>query len=395
MCNPAKAKHAEGRTVKYSCPQFTSTLEEIITDEKLLSAFERAAKGKKSRAGVFRFTNDLGMNLERLKEEVFSHTYRPIPCRCFEIWCRAGQKKRIIAAPAFRDTVIQHLLYDETYNTFDRGFIFDSYGCRRGKGTHRASNRVQEFIRQSPVGSYYLQIDIRKYYYSIEHAILRKSLERKIEDKRIVDLMMLYCDSETGIGLNVGCLLSQLYGMIYLDRFDHWVKRVLKVKRYVRYVDDCVFIGETKEDCYRLLERIKEFLRVHLHLELSKWKINSLGKGVNFAGYWAWRDRRFIRKKTLYNMTKKIKQKKYDSIAAILAHSKRTSSYSKLLHKVDEGLSLEEQKNLHKKLREELREIHPKMPDPNYPWISVCKELDRKPKRAKPTLEKVLAFYST
>lgn len=357
MVHPASAKRAEVKTANYSRPQFTTTLEELVTEDNLMYAYKQASKGKQSRTGVYHFTDELGQNLMELQDELLKMTYIPYPCRKFEIFCRAGMKHRIIAAPSFRDMVVQHLFYQCTYDAFDRGFIFDSYGCRRGKGTHKASDRVQEFIRRSPDDSYYLQIDIRRYYYSIDHAILRESLERRISDKRIVDVLMMFCDEESSVGLNVGCLTSQLFGMIYLDRFDHWVKRTLKIKHYVRYVDDMVFIGLSKSEAYELKEKVERFLYEDLNLTLSKWKILPVKKGINFSGFWAWKDRRFVRKRSLCSLSRSIKRRKTDSIAAILAHAKRTSSYSWMLKKVKNNLPVEEQNNLHRKLRAELSRV--------------------------------------
>lgn len=362
MVDPAKAKPADGATVHYSRHQFTMTLEELVTEENLFRAYKNASRGKHERPSVFNFDLRLGQKLEEIYTSLLDGTYRPSPCYSFDIFCTAGQKIRTIAAPHFSDTIVQHLLYGESYSDFDRGFIFDSYGCRRLKGTHRASDRVQQFIRESPVGSYYLQIDIRKYYYNIDHSILRESIERRVADKRLVDLFMMFCDNKTGVGLNVGCLLSQLYGMVYLDRFDHWVKRNLKIKHYVRYVDDMVFVGLSKDEAYALLNNVKKYLKEVLHLELSKWKILPLGTGINFAGFWTYRNKRLIRKRSLYTLTKRIKQGKPDSVAAVLAHAKRTSSYTGMLRKVKRELPPDVQAKLHKALRQELSAL-PKQPE--------------------------------
>lgn len=357
MFDPAQAKRAEGGTVFHSRPQFILTLEELVTERNLFEAYKCASRGKKGRPGIFNFADDLGMNLELLRQELLSGTYRPYPCRQFEIFCRAGQKKRIISAPAFRDQVVQHLLYQNTYSAFDRGFIFDSYGCRRGKGTHRAADRTQHFIRKSAPGSYYLQIDIRKYYYSIQHNILRPSIVRRIQDSRIVDLFMLFCDAPSGVGLNVGCLTSQLFGMIYLDRFDHWVKRQLNVRHYIRYVDDMVFIGHSQDECREMLVQIESYLSEELKLSLSKWRIRTLESGINFAGFWNWRERRFVRKHSLHTLTKRIRQERGDSIGAVLAHARHTSSYGSMLEKLSENLPFERRYILHRQLREELESL--------------------------------------
>ena len=353
MTNPPQGKHAAPATVKASRGQFYPSLEFVVTTRKLMEAYKRASKGKRGRYGCFRFGEQLGLSLERLKTSILDGSYHPSPCHSFEIFCTAGQKTRLITAPTFSDGVVQHLFYAAVYPVFDRGFIFDSYGCRKGKGTHKAADRVQEFMRKSDDDSYYLQIDVRKYYYSIDHEILRESLDRRIDDTRIVDYMMQFC-GEGPVGLNVGCLLSQLYGMIYLDRFDHYCKRILKVKRYVRYVDDIVMIGLSREEAYQVKNLCEIYLRDHLKLELSKWRIAKIKTGINFCGFRTWKERRFVRKRSLHTFTRRLRQRNFVSVASIMAHAIHTTTYGHMLRILKESVSKADLRYLNARLSKAL-----------------------------------------
>lgn len=327
-------KSAAPATVKSSRGHFISgedlRLEDFINESNFFEAYKSASKGKHGRFGCFRYSEELFLNFSKYCRQILDGTYIPAPCHSFEIWCSGGQKIRKITAPTFSDGVVQHVFYKAVYKIFSRRMIFDSYGCRKWKGAHRSADRIQEFIRKSPVDSYYLQIDIRKYYYSIRHDILRESLARTLKDERIVDYLMAFAGPEE-VGLQVGCLLSQLFGMIYLDRFDHYCKRVLKVRKYVRYVDDIVFIGLTKEGAHDLKKKCEDFLEKHLSLRLSKWKIAPLARGINFCGFRSWRERRLLRRRSVRNFQRALRRKRFESALSILAHAKHSTTYRSML----------------------------------------------------------------
>ena len=349
-------KLADLGTAYSSRGQFPYTLEEVATLTNFIYAHHCATVGKKHRARVFRYADDLGENLLKLQQAVLAGTYKPKPCSDFEIFCTAGQKIRKISAPAFEDTVVQHVLYQSTYTHFDKKFIFDSYGCRRGKGTHKASDRLQYFMRRAPAGSYILQIDVRKYYYSIDHSILRESLARSVADPALVDLMMKFCgDGE--VGLNVGCLLSQLYGMIYLDRFDHWVKRTLKIGMYIRYVDDMIMILPNRQAAEDVLAQCVAYLRDNLRLELSKHRIVPLSEGANFVGFRTKAGRRVLRRRSVVNFKRAVRKAKIESIASILGHALGTASYRPFLHTALNTLQVEDIRRLPDRFRDDMAEL--------------------------------------
>ena len=329
ITSPASAKYADNETTLYS--QSHITLEQIANLDNLYAAFNRARKSKRFKKGIYQFENNIAAELLQLQKEILSGSYTPSEPKKFMVY---EPKPREIAAPSFRDSVVQHAVYRLVYPVFERSFIFDSYGCRIGKGTHKAADKLQWQLRQCTGEEYFLQIDVRKYYYSIDHAELRELLSKKISDVRVLDLMMSFVGSGSK-GLYIGNLLSQFYGLVYLNKFDHWVKRYLKIKHYNRYVDDSVMCGfATKEDAKIVLHKIVEWMRSSLKLELSKWKIAKIKKGVNFVGFRTWRSTRFVRKRSLHNFSKALKNRAKESLISIMGNAKRTATFGYFLNRI-------------------------------------------------------------
>jgi len=348
------AKSANTGTVKNSCPV---TLEQIASKEVLYEAYLQARKGKREGDECFSFERELTQNINDLHEELISQTYRPSETFKFVLYCPANNKKRNIAAPRFRDCVVQHAIYLLIYPHIDKRMIHDSYGCRIGKGNHKASDRCQSFMRKHSGDAYYLQIDMKKYYNRMSHDVIEESFLRIIDDVRIVNLIMLYPknDSNTGYGMEIGNLMAQICGVLYLDRFDHYSKRKLKIKHYIRYVDDIVFIGLSKKKAKSLLIHVKRNLYQHLGMRLSKWKISKISKGINFVGFRTWRSKRFIRRRSLHNFSKAVKKKDWIVITSILAHAKHTSSYVWLINRIIDSFRFKEYKeNLPKRFYHDL-----------------------------------------
>lgn len=302
-----------------------------FTPDALMAAFLRARRGKRKTLAVMRFERDLGANLQALHDELHGGTYRPRPCRRFMVM---EPKPRQVSAPDFRDVVLQHAIYAVIYPIFDAGFVHDSYGCRAGKGTHRASDRAQQFLRGSPADTHVLQLDIRRFYYSIDRNILRRLIERKIKDRRLVALVMLFADGGDDVGVPIGSLLSQLDALIYLDPLDHFIKRVLKVRRYVRYVDDFILFGLSRADAEAHRDAIIMFLRDRLGLSLSRWTIAPVRRGVNFVGFRTWRQRRFVRKHSLFRFSRALRRGDAASLNSILGNARRTASFAHLCRRV-------------------------------------------------------------
>lgn len=307
--------------------------EKAFSKENLYKAYLDARKGKRKKCACFLFEKNLGANLEELYQKIHSNNYKPEPYFKFFVY---EPKRRIICAPAFKDIVTQHAIYRIIYYIFNKTFINTSFACRKGYGTHRASKYTRKALSQYDKNLYTLKLDIRKYFYSIDRAILKKLIERKIKDKRFVNIMMQFAVYEDPIGIPIGNLLSQIYALIYLNPLDHFIKRILKIKHYVRYVDDLVLIGLTRDKCLEYKSKIIAFLESNLSLILSKSIIQKIKRGTNFVGYRTWQNYKLIRKYSLCKFKRCVKKRKLQSIVSLLGHAKDTLSIKYMLKIVKE-----------------------------------------------------------
>jgi retron-type reverse transcriptase len=245
----------------------------IVSFENLLSAARKAQKGKRFKKATALFNLNLEKELLRLQEELNQGTYRHGGYYDFFIY---DPKQRLISAAPYRDRVVHHALCNVIDPIFDRTFIFDSYACHNGKGTHKAVDRYTAFARKN---KYVLKCDIKKYFYSIDHQILMAAVKRKIRCKKTLNLIREIVSSRKDAGIidyfaaddlftpylrkrtiPIGNLTSQFFANVYLNGFDHFVKQQLKCRHYIRYVDDFVALGNSKAQLYKIKARMQEYL---------------------------------------------------------------------------------------------------------------------------------------
>lgn len=306
----------------------------IISRENLYKAAKRTLKGKLSNARFYSYSTNLSNNIEYLHRQIQKGTYRPHSDKEFDLWCISGQKMRHIVAPSIDDLIVQHAIYQIVVPIIDPKLIYDSYGCRILKGSHRASDRCQYFLRKSPKDSYFLQLDIKKYYYNLDHIILKEALLHLLGEQDVVDFIALQFPQDKTVGMNVGAMISQLMGMIYLNKFDQYCKRVLKLKHFIRYVDDIVIIGLSKKECLSLTQDIEQYLKIELKLSFSKVKVLPISKGINFVGHRTWQQKRIIRKRSYKVFNKNLKKNRVESLQSCLGHALKTSSYKTLIRRI-------------------------------------------------------------
>lgn len=304
---------------------------ELCTWENLFLAFRYAAKGKRGQPNVARFEHKLEENLIEIQKNLLARSYQPGRYDNFYIH---EPKRRLISAAPFRDRVVHHALCNVIEPIFERSFIHDSYANRVGKGTHRALDRIQKFSRRFP---YCLQCDVRQFFPSIDHQILYDSLKKKIFDEDILWLINQIMTSGAGIfndsydtvffpgdnifslvrprGLPIGNLTSQFWANCYLNPFDHFVKRHLRCKGYVRYVDDIILFADSKPLLWSWLDELRcelDKLRLTIHRGAHPKPVS---EGMPFLGFIVYpRRKRLKRAKGLYFQRKLKKQaKQYQS----------------------------------------------------------------------------------
>ncbi len=329
---------------------------QIMDFQNLLISARKAQKGKRYRESTLAFNFDLEHNLLHLQDELKNKTYEPGPYKDFII---ADSKKRLISAAPYSDRVLHHAIINIIEPPLDKAFIFDSYACRKGKGTHKALFRFREFFKRY---KYVLKCDIRKYFQSMDHEILMEKLERKIGDNDALWLLGkiiasrdfnkiaptfyypgddLMTSALRRRGIPVGNLTSQFFANAYLDGFDHWLKEDLQVGQYLRYVDDwCVFAND-KTKLNDTLAAMKEYLAgLRLSLHPGKSRIYTAKEGVEFLGFRHLPDRVRVRKENTKRFKARMKklQQEYaerkiplqrvrQSIGSWIAHASYADSY--------------------------------------------------------------------
>lgn len=258
-------------------------------------------------------------------------------------------KPRDIHKATVRDRLVHHAVYWVLYPYFDNQFIYDSYSCRLGKGTHKALNRFQDFGRKISLNNartvWVLKGDIRKFFASIDHKILKNILLKYISDKDVFWLLGKIIDSfntpgRISKGLPLGNLTSQLLVNIYLNEFDHFIKRQLKIKYYIRYADDFVIFHENRLYLETILPQISEFLKYELKLELHSDKlfIRTLNSGLDFLGWINFPEYKVLRQATKKRMFRKLKEGGYKeeslcSYLGMVGHGNAFKIKKKLLSK--------------------------------------------------------------
>ena len=272
--------------------KFTHAYEHIISLENLLEAWQEFVKGKRSRRDVQEFERNLMGNIVALHKELALKTYRHSPYEAFNI---SDPKPRNIHKATVRDRLLHHALYRMLYPFFDRTFTADSYSCRNEKGTLKAIERFSEFSRKISKNNtrtaWVLKCDIRKFFASVDQRVLLEVLAMHIADSEVCWLLEKVVESfssgVSGRGLPLGNLTSQLLVNIYMNEFDQFVKHELKVKQYIRYADDFVFLSHDHAWLEELLPKIRGFLHERLCLELhpDKVSIKTLASGVDFLGW--------------------------------------------------------------------------------------------------------------
>ena len=334
--HPLFGRETEDQGRHYSMKRYGNLFDKAFSEENLYAAYLDARRGKRGKRACFEFEKHLGENLEALHAAIHAGTYAPKEYFQFVIY---EPKRRVIHAPSFRDVVVQHAIYRTVYHIFDRSFVSTSFACRVGYGTHKAARFARSAMQRHSGDDYILKLDVRKFFYSIRRSVLRSLIERKIKDARLVDIMMMFADMETPIGIPIGNLLSQIFALIYLNPLDHFVKRVLKVRHYVRYVDDFMLIGLSRQVCLILRDTIAEFLRRLFGLELSRVTLQKVRRGVNFCGYRMWRTVSFIRKHSLYKFRRAVKDGRQESINSLLGHARQTHSMAYMMAMLSEEIN--------------------------------------------------------
>ncbi len=281
--------------------------------DNLCLAFKKARKYKSQKPDVVEFEKNLFDNLHSLRFELLFHTYKPKPLKVFVI---RDPKTRKISKSDFRDRVVHHALCNVIEPVFEKAFIYDSYANRMGKGTLAAIKRFEYFqkkvTRNNTVRCFVLKADIKHYFQTINHTILLKIIECRINDARILwaikQILRNHQTDEPCKGMPLGNLTSQFFANVYLNELDQFVKHELKTPYYLRYVDDFIILHNSESKLYEYKQKIDLFLKTRLALELhpEKSKVHPIGMGTGFLGLRIFMHHKLLQKKNLRRFKTKV-----------------------------------------------------------------------------------------
>lgn len=257
--------------------------DKICSLDNLKLADEKARKGKILSHGVKKHDQNREGNILKLREMLLNGTYKTSRYEIFKIY--EPKEREIYRLPYFPDRIVHHAVMNVLEPIWVSIFTADTYSCIKNRGIHAAAKSLKQVLRDNPEGTTYcLKIDVRKFYPSIDHGVLKGLVRRKIKDKKLLALLDEIIDSADGVP--IGNYLSQYFANLYLAYFDHWIKEGKRVKHYYRYADDIVILSESKTYLHLLLEEIKEYFG-DLKLEVKKnWQVFPVkARGIDFVGY--------------------------------------------------------------------------------------------------------------
>lgn len=310
--------------------------EQICSWSNIVLAYKNARKCKRYRKSCLSFEHNREEYLFLLQEEMRNLTYKVGKYKRFKVY---EPKERDISALPFRDRIMQHAVYNVLNPIFDKTFMYDSYACRKNKGTLKAVDRISYFMNKEDC-QWFLYCDVRKYFKSVNPFVLKKILERKVKEPSVLYLLYEVIDSSEESGIPIGNLLSQMFANIYLNDLDFYICHTIKPSAKDRYMDDFLLFFRAKHEAWEAKDKIEAFLSDYLCVNLNdKTYVGKTRRGLTFCGYKIKSNDKEIKQATIDRMERKEKAWEngkmtdsafLDSISSAVGHCKGTSSYNKV-----------------------------------------------------------------
>lgn len=269
-------------------------------------ADDNARRHKKNNWGIKKHDRHRESDNDKLEEDLKNLTYHTSPYSTFKIY---EPKERVIfRLPYFPDRIAHHAIMNVTEPIWVKTFIAGTYSCIKERGIHKCLNDLKRALARDKEGTMYcLKLDIKKFYPSIDHRLLKQVIRRKIKDKQLLKLLDEIIDSSDGVP--IGNYLSQFFANLFLSYFDHWLKEECKVKYYFRYADDIVILSDSKEFLRHLFFAIRFYLKGLLHLGIKpNYQIFPVdSRGIDFVGYKFFHTHILLRKSIKVRMLKLVR----------------------------------------------------------------------------------------
>lgn len=271
--------------------------------DNLRLAYKKTSLNKYATFGYLQFREFDEINLRLIQEELMDGSYQIGPYRTFTLY---EPKERQISALGFKDRLVQHALCNIIEPIMDATLLPYTFACRTGMGTHACVAHVQSQLRHNDF-SHFLKLDFKKYFKSIPCDVATELYGQKIGCAATMDLITNIIPPER-TGIPIGSLTSQLTANLIGGVADRFVHFDLKQRHWARYMDDMVILGNDALKLRGLFEQIQEFVYNRLRLDISRWHVGSINRGINFVGYRIWGTHKLIRKSSIRTAEKKIKQ---------------------------------------------------------------------------------------
>lgn len=284
--------------------------EQICTKKNICKAYRKARLGKRNKFYVQKFELNILDNIEQLHQELIDETWMPLPYKQFIAY---EPKERLIRAPQFRDRIVHHAFAQVLKLIYEPIFVYDSYASLKNKGTLAAVSRLTQFLRRDSDNTFIFHGDVRKFFDNIPHETLIMILRKKITDERVINLIhKILTNQGISLGITLGNYTSQWFANIYLNELDYYIKHELKVKHYIRFMDDFLLLSDSKAELHTWKHKIKQFLKDELKLELHpvKQQIFPTSTGIDFLGYTVWKHHKKLRRRNVERFISRLN--KYD-----------------------------------------------------------------------------------
>jgi hypothetical protein len=312
---------------------------EIYGLENLYCSAYRVASCKRENEDIANYLLNMEENIDTLNIALKGKNYKHGNYEIFQI---SDPKPRMISKATVNDRVVHHAVHDVICPAIDKSFIYDSYSCRIGKGTHRAIKRVQKWSRTY---KYAVHLDIVKYFDSIDRGVLKTLLTKWIKDEDVLWLLNEIIDSSAQIdkykerGLPLGNLTSQFFANIYLNELDQFVKHTLRIKPYIRYMDDILILGNDKKVLLKMAFRIRDFVKENLALDFHEngFQPFPVNRGIAFLGFRIYPFYRKVLPKGINRFRDRLKKLKRDYENGLIPVEKVTQSIQSSVAFLDFG----------------------------------------------------------
>jgi hypothetical protein len=293
--------------------RYGNLFDKLVSIDNLCLADERARKGKTATQGVISFDQNREKYLQELCENLKNGTYKPSRYATFKI--KEPKERVIYCLPYYPDRIVHHAIMNVVAPIWLQRFDRDTYCGIPGRGIQAAADRVRHFMRKDPEGCRYcLKFDIRKFYPTVDHDVLKQLVRWKIKDRKVIALIDDLIDS-TEAGIPIGNHPSIFFALLYFTKFIIWLKQEKGVKYMVDYADDIVIFSSDKAWLRALLADIEEYLDKELKLSVkqnkqifpvAKTHRDKHGRGVDFLGYVFYLHETRLRKRVKQNFARAV-----------------------------------------------------------------------------------------